>query len=49
MFATALMGGHTIGGANSSQSGYSGNFTGNMTSPGRYDLETIKFSNEYYR
>ena len=43
MYSTALMGGHTIGGANFSQSGYYGNFTGNAT-----DTENMKFNNKYY-
>lgn len=43
MYATAIMGGHTIGGANISQSGFDANFTGNYTDKGN-----MKFSNKYY-
>lgn len=43
MYATALMGGHSIGGSNVSESGYDGNFTGNYT-----DTEIVKFNHKYY-
>lgn len=38
------MGGHTIGGANGTRSGYIGNFTGNVS-----DSDPWTFDNEYYR
>lgn len=43
-YTTALMGGHTIGGANGTRSGYIGNFTGNASDSGPWT-----FDNEYYR
>ena len=49
MYATAIMGGHAIGGANFTRSGYWGNFTGNVTSSGAYDTGTRTFDNQYFR
>ena len=50
MYATALMGGHSIGGMNFTRSGYWGNFTGNITSDGvTYDTGTRTFDNQYYK
>ena len=48
MYATALMGGHAVGGANWTRSGYWGNFTGNITEAGVYN-GTRSFDNTYYR
>lgn len=52
MYATAFMGGHSIGGANFTRSQYWGNFTGNIsdsTASGVYDTGPWTFNNTYYR
>jgi hypothetical protein len=46
MYATAFMGGHSIGGMNFTRSGYWGNFTGNISSDGTtYNSGTLQFDN----